>query len=212
MKQNRNTVRWGMNKIWRERLKEIMAERGLKPKPLSIAAGLNENYIRDLLVKGVDPTVTKMQALADILGLPITYFLGEALPVAPAIPVVGYASGGEEWTPADQGAELPHVDMTSLDLEGADPIAIRVRGHSMSPVFRDGDDLICSRQRGADLVHAVNRDCVVKTIDNHFYVKHVLKGTSRNSYRLRSYNPAFSDIENVVLDWAAPVMWIKRKS
>jgi phage repressor protein C with HTH and peptisase S24 domain len=201
-----------MSKIWLEKLREVMAERGLKAKPLSLAAGLNENYIRDLVQKNVDPTLTKMSALADVLGLPLTYFFTDEPTPWPTIRVVGYAAGGEEWQPVDDGDELPVVDFASLDLSNMDPIAIRVRGHSMSPVFRDGDDLVCERHRGQDLAQAVNRDCVVKTMDNRYFVKQILKGSLRNTFRLRSYNPAFDDLENVALEWAAPVIWIKRRT
>jgi phage repressor protein C with HTH and peptisase S24 domain len=201
-----------MTKIWRVKLEEIMAERGLKAKPLSRAAGLNETYIRDLLQKDVDPTVSKLSALADTLGLPVSYFFGNEEMRSPGIPVAGYASGGDEWQPLDDGESLPTVDFATLDLSDTDAIAIRVRGHSMSPVFRDGDDLICSRRRGADMAKALNCDCVVKTIDNRYFIKQLLKGTSRGSYRLRSYNTSFPDIENAVLEWVAPVIWIKRKS
>lgn len=212
MKRSWNDLHWGMSKTWLPKLQEIMAERGLKAKPLSKAAGLNENYIRDLLQKGVDPTVSKMEALANTLGLPLSYFFGDETAPGPVIPVVGYAAGGEEWQPLDDGESLPTLDFASLDLSGTDAIAIRVRGHSMSPVFRDGDDLICSRRRGADMVQALNCDCVVKTLDNRYFIKQLLKGTSRGTYRLRSYNPVFPDIENAVLEWAAPVIWIRRKS
>lgn len=212
MKHMRNALACGMARIWLEKLTRVMEERGLKSKPLSLAAGLNETYLRDVLQKGAEPTVAKLEALADALGLPITYFFSDEEMVWPQIRVVGYAAGGEEWRPIDDGEELPTVDFASLDLQSDDPIAIRVRGHSMSPVFRDGDDLICQRHKGSDISQALNRDCVVKTMDGRFWVKTVLRGTIRNTYRLRSYNPGFEDMDNVALDWAAPVVWIKRKA
>jgi phage repressor protein C with HTH and peptisase S24 domain len=199
-----------MRKIWLMKLEEIVAERGLNAKQLSKAAGLSDTYVWDLLNRNVDPTITKLGALADALSLPIGYFLTDEVHRVPTIPVVGFASGGEEWTPIDDNGDLPQLDFVSLDLTGSDAIAIRVRGHSMSPVFRDGDDLVCSRQRGQDMRMAIAQDCVVKTMNNKFYVKHVLKGTVKNTFRLRSYNPAFEDIENVALEWAAPVTWIRR--
>lgn len=212
MKHSKNTITWGMAKIWLGKLKEIMTERGLPTKRLSKAAGLSETYVWELFNRDIDPTIGKLSALADALGLPITYFFSDEPLPWPTIRVVGFASGGEEWQPLDDGEELPTVDIDHLDFGGPDPIAIRVRGHSMSPVFRDGDDLICHRHRGIELAQALNRDCVVKTVSNRYFVKHVMKGTNRNSYRLRSYNPAFADLDNVALEWAAPVVWIRRKS
>jgi transcriptional regulator with XRE-family HTH domain len=69
-----------MSKIWREKLKEVMAERGLKAKPLSISAGLNETYVWDLLNRNVDPTLTKMAAIADVVGLRGLLLLFHACP------------------------------------------------------------------------------------------------------------------------------------
>lgn len=200
-----------MAKIWLEKLKEVMTERGLGTKTLSRTAGLSETYVWELFNRDMDPTVGKMTQLADALGLPISHFFGDEPLPWPTVRVVGFAAGGEEWQPLDDGEELPTVDMTSLDM-GADPIAIRVKGHSMSPVFRNGDDLICDRQRGSDIIRALNQDCVVKTADRRYFVKHLMRGTNRNTYRLRSYNPSFEDIDNVALEWAAPVIWIKRKA
>lgn len=204
-------VKWDMKKIWLDKLHLVMKERGLKNKPLSLAAGFNETFIRDL-DNGSDTTISKLVTLADHLSLPISYFFNNESPAPRQVPVVGYASGGEEWTPFDDsmGGE-DGLDSLALDFTDSDPIAIRVRGHSMIPVFRDGDDLICSRQRGIDLASVVGKDCVVRTMDQRCYIKHILKGAIRNTYRLRSYNPAFPDIDDVALDWAAPVVWIKRK-
>lgn len=200
-----------MRKIWLAKLKKVMEERGLKPKPLSVAAKLNATYIRDL-EDGSEPSITNLGKLADALGLPLSYFFDDSeLPPAPQVPLIGYAAGGEEWTPFDNEGPGGGFDHIALDLSDADPIGIRVRGHSMAPVYRDGDDLICSRLQGTDLRNAVNRDCVLRTTKGQSFIKHLLKGTQRNAFRLRSYNPAFADIENVALEWAAPVVWIRRK-
>lgn len=200
-----------MKKIWLDKLLVVMEERGLEPKPLSLAAGLNETYLRDVVKRGADPTIGKLTQLADYLGLPVGYFFNEE-PLQPKqVPVVGYAAGGEEWVPISDYPDGDGIDSLSLDFSDVDPIAIRVKGHSMAPVFRDGDDLICSRRRGIDIGSVVGKDCVVHTMKGQAFIKHVLKGTVRNSYRLRSYNTTFADIDNVALDWAAPVIWIKRK-
>lgn len=200
-----------MQKDWREKLQEVMAERGLKAKPLSKAAGLNETYLRDVF-EGHDATIGKMTAISDELGLPLSYFFSDERVAPRQVPVVGYAAGGEEWTPIDSSEYADDVNFISLDLSGADPIAIRVRGPSMSPVFRDGDDLICSRQRGLDMARAVNQDCVVRAMDGRCYVKLLLKGATRNTYRLRSYNRDYDDIDSIALDWVAPVIWIRRRT
>ncbi|WP_128292035.1 MULTISPECIES: LexA family transcriptional regulator [Afifella] len=121
------------------------------------------------------------------------------------VPLVGYVGGGERVVPIDdheKGASLETID---LDFADFDPVAVRVRGSSMAPAYRNGDVLVCSRVEGADIERALNRDCVVMTVDGEGYLKILRPGDKPGTYRLRSYNPAFEDIENVALAWVAPV-------
>lgn len=200
-----------MSKIWLTKLIAAMKMQNKKAKPLSLAAGLSETYIRDLIERGVEPTLAKLEAIANQLGLPMSYFFDEES-TPPQIAIKGYASGGDRWTPVDDyqdGDGIAHID---LDIANPDLIGVRVRGPSMSPVFRDGDDLICFPQHGLDISSAVGKDCVVETANQERYIKQVLKGSKKNTYRLRSYNTEFPDIEDVALAWAAPVLWIRRSS
>lgn len=194
-----------MKEIWRTRLRDVIEQRKLPLKKLSLSAGLNETFLRDVLKDGSTPTISKLQAVTDALGLPLSYLFGAEDPPQIAIPVVGYVSGGDEWFP--DGGNVDHLDFA---LPNDHHICVRVRGHSMSPVYRDGDDLLCEQVFGAQIAKAVNKDCAVRTADNRGYIKRLLKGTERGSFRLRSYNPAFEDIDNVALEWAAPVIWVRR--
>lgn len=201
----------GMESAWKKRLTAAMKARKYPAKRLSLDAGLNETYIRDMLKEGADPTLTKLLQVFETLRVSPSEILEGTEPAPQSIQVIGYAGGGEEWTPVDQAAQgADYEDTIDIDLSDADPIAIRVRGHSMAPVYRDGDHLVCSRQRGANIENALNRDCVVKTADERCYVKMVAKGAARGTYRLRSYNPAYEDLEDQRLEWAAPVIWIRR--
>lgn len=210
MKHLCDALRLSMRKIWTEKLKQVMEERGLKAKTLSTAAGLNETYIRDVLQKGVEPTIARMTQIADALGLPLTFFFAEDVAVWPTVPIVGSVTSGEEWRPIDDTAKSTLVNFAEFSSSAMDAIAITVTGTSMSPVYRDGDILICKRFRGVDIGSALGRDCAVKTVKGEFYLKLLLRGTNRNTYRLRSYNPIYPDIENVAIEWAAPVFCIKR--
>lgn len=198
-----------MKKIWLVKLNEAMKAQGKKAKTLSMAAGLNETYVRDLTTRGVEPTVAKLEAIANQLGLPMSYFFDQNAPI-PQIAVRGYASGGEEWTPIDDHQKEDGIELISMDIAAPDSIAIRVRGTSMVPVFRDGDDLICTPQWGLNIASVLGKDCVVKTLDQRCYIKQVFKGSVKNTYRLRSYNQSYPDIEDVAIEWAAPVLWIRR--
>lgn len=80
----------------------------------------------------------------------------------------------------------------------------------MSPVYRSGDMLICSRQTTKHLDNLINLDCVVMTADGDGYIKILKRGTRRGCVTLKSYNPHFDDIENVQLLWVAPILWVRR--
>ncbi len=160
--------------------------------------------------RAVSPPERKyLSAMAGLAGVDEASFVYDETS-ANLVPVVGYASGGDEWIPVDDYAQGDGMEPVELSLGDADPIAIMVRGESMAPVYRNGDVLICSRQGGTDLSAALNRDCVVRTVDGRCYIKFLLRGDRPGRFRLRSYNVSFPDMEGEALDWAAPVMWVKR--
>jgi transcriptional regulator with XRE-family HTH domain len=160
--------------------------------------------------RAISPPERKyLAAMADLAGVDESAFVYRPT-AGNLIPVVGYAAGGEEWSPVDDYAPGDGMEPVELGLGDADPIAIMVRGESMAPVYRNGDVLICSRQRGTDLTAALNRDCVVRTADGRCYIKFLVKGSRAGRFRLRSYNLSFPDLEDQALDWAAPVIWVKR--
>lgn len=194
-----------MIKILKMRLASLMKERGHNMKSLSLASRLSETYVREILKRDTIPTIRSLAALAAELNCPISYLLGEEGPFAPSIPILGYASAGEAWTPYDTLDEALEVDLTSKSL-----ISIEIKGDSMSPVYRNGDFLICDRVDGAGVHNIVGHDCAVYTVDGEAYIKILNKGPTPTTYNLRSYNPIYPDIEDVKIKWAAPVVWIKR--
>lgn len=195
---------------WRQRLADEIKRAEIPWKRLSKSLSLNETYIRDVLKRGNEPTVPNLVKICDQLGIsPSLLFDGQGPPKI-TINRIGHVSAGESWTPVDdylQGGGEP----VEIDFHEADPIIIGIRGTSMEPVYRNGDDLICSRRRGADVDQAVGKDCVVMTADDEAYVKKLLRGRVRGLYRLRSYNDAYADIDDVRVQWVAPVVWIRRR-
>jgi len=125
------------------------------------------------------------------------------------IPLLGYTAAGESWMAFDGDAPDPG-ETVSFTLAGADPIAIEVRGSSMSPVYRDGDRLLCSRHEGIDLERVIGKDCVVCTDTGERLLKQVHRGPRPHTFRLRSFNPDYADLDGIRLAWAAPVIWIRR--
>ncbi len=148
------------------------------------------------------PTVDAFLKIAAAAGVSATWLLTgeEESPVT--IPLLGTVTG-ESWTPSEDKA-------LDLELRDFDLVGFRVSGDAMAPAYRDQDLLICQRRAGRNISNLIGQDCVVQTKDGTRYVKILQRGSRQNVYNLRSYNPTAKDVEDVVIDWAAPVMWIKR--
>jgi transcriptional regulator with XRE-family HTH domain len=90
-----------------ERLRAIMADRGLKAAPLARGAGLGIDYVRDILSgRSGEPKADKLKKLADYLGLSVDQLLdAHAPPPAP----LGFAEPSQAvpWT-----QPAPHAGST----------------------------------------------------------------------------------------------------
>lgn len=127
------------------------------------------------------------------------------------VPVIGEVSAGEHFTPMSDSARAGSNDVVTFGTQlGEEMIAVRVRGDSMSPVYQAGDVVIGRKLYGADMVTAINRDCVVLTTTEEGFLKVLKKGPKKNLFTLQPYNKDYDDVENVTLLWAAPVSWVKR--
>lgn len=194
---------------WSKRLWVALNRRGWSQRELARRSGLEEQTVYKYLQGQVDqPRGEAMARLADTLGVSEAWLRFDVGPAIENIPVVGWVSAGESFIPADDFPQGIGYGEVRFELDGADPIAIEVRGESMLPVYRPGDLLLCSRMKGNDLDLCLNRDCVVKTVNGEGYVKKLIWGSQVDTVTLISYNaPA---IENVELLWAAPIVWVKR--
>jgi phage repressor protein C with HTH and peptisase S24 domain len=193
-----------MSEKLKKRLKSLMDERGLKPKPLSKAAGLNDNAVNDIFRKTGNASLKTLLALADTLGVSIATLCGED-DLAQTIKITGLVSAGESWTPIDDGGQAD----VRMAVDG-DAVALEVRGDSMRPVYRPGDVLVGMKYLGSRIVGLVGNDCIITTDRGDRFVKYLLKSPSRGLYTLRSYNIEHSDIESVRVAWAAPIVWVRR--
>lgn len=175
-------------------------------KAISKRMGVSEGWLSDTLKDGSNPKISYFIRLAQAIGYPPGKLLDAEGRIALEVPVEGIVSGGEGWSPVDDGVHEPAV----FDLTPDDIVAFEVRGDSMSPVFRDGDMLFCSRRPAAYAHNLIGSDCVVRTEGGENYVKILAKGSRPGLFNLKSYKPHVEDIEDVSLLWAAPVVWIRR--
>ncbi len=200
-----------MDDSWRDRLRERVNElksSGIAVTRLSQQAGLHRSYLPALIDEGstITPTITAFLAVAEVCGISPFKLLGLEDQPKISIPTIGISTAPEEWAPVE-GVK----DDLAFGVHGADLIGIEVRGNAMAPVYRDQDYLICQRRGGRFVQNLIGSDCVVCTKRGDRYLKILHKGTKSGLFTLRSYNPAArDDVENVALDWAAPVIWIRR--
>lgn len=197
---------------WHRRLKDRTSQLGWSAAELSRRSQVNIDNCRKYLKGRVDqPRGPIMGQLAAGLGVSLLWLRDGLGPELTTIPIVGYVSAGETAiVPFDD--HLPGAGYGELDftLEGTDAIAIEIRGDSMLPVYRRGDQLICSRYRDADIERCVNQDCVVRAIDDKAYIKVLRRGSEPGIYTLESYNRAYEPNIDVELQWAAPIVWVRR--
>lgn len=193
-----------MTNMLRTSLKRLMDERQLNMKELSLAAGLGETAVRDIIERGRNPRAPTVIALAKTLGVSVSELMLGDLPTYQRIPIVGQMSAGESWVQFEDDQATVEMRM-----EG-DAVAIVVRGDAMAPAYRDGDVLVGTRKAGSRPDNLVGLDCIVMTDDNKRYVKILTQGSMPGRFDLRSYTPTKPDIRNVRIKWAAPVVWVKR--
>ena len=192
---------------WRDRLRKIMEERGLDMKALSLAAGLGETAVRDMLKKVTAPRIDTVQAIAEQLGITLAELIEGVPSAVRRVPVSGYVSAGDGWQPFDGDGPIDDIEIT---LKGADAVALVVRGDSMVPVYRDGDVLIGTKRATSRVHNLIGQDCILETKAGERYVKYIARGSAPHRFNLRSYNPARADLENVQIVWAAPISMIIR--
>jgi phage repressor protein C with HTH and peptisase S24 domain len=82
---------------------------------------------------------------------------------------------------------------------------VEVRGSSMFPLYEDGTILYYSKQLNPDSM--IGKRCIVRLEDERMLVKNLRRGSERGLFTLASLNAP--DIEDVAVQWAAPIDWIK---
>lgn len=132
------------------------------------------------------------------------------LPSGRLIPVVGYVGAGAEvisYDDHEKGGGMDEVEAPP----GASPhaVAVRVRGESMVPAYREGDHIIYDElATGAEIARYINKECVVRLTDGRTFIKTVVRGSDDDCWTLWSYNaPPMIDM---ILEWAAKVRWVEK--
>lgn len=150
------------------------------------------------------------EAIASLANMSVTefFYTDQALRL---VPIAGVIEGREGVTPAGQsvpGGVISHIE---LGIGGKDQIGLNVVGDDWFPAYRHGDSVVAKKIQGVKIAQFLGRDCIVKIVGEDQWVLRILKsGTKPGRFTLRSLNPQEDDIEDVELEWAAPIVWIKR--
>lgn len=128
-----------------------------------------------------------------------------------AVGVIGYVGAGTEVYFVDDhalGAALDEVEVPADVAESA--VAVKVRGDSMFPVYHDGDVIVYDRvYEGKAIRDVVGLECVVRVADGRTFIKRIERGSTPGAWTLFSHNAA--TMPDMVLEWAAPVSWVRKK-
>lgn len=160
--------------------------------------------------RGIKPKAAASYARA--LGVSAGWLLtGEGKQGFAGVPLVGYVGAGAEVLPVDGGAR-------ELDRVAAPPgcpddaVALKVKGDSMYPAYRDGDIIIYAERLENDpsaiREQLLGQECVLQLVDGASFVKTIEAGADAETFTLTSYNA--SPIRDARIWWAARVMWVRR--
>lgn len=179
------------------KIREARERRGWSQEDLAKAAGTKQQNI-DRIESGEVKHSRYLSAVLRALGMDEEDRLG-------LVPLVGMVGAGAEVFSIDDHAkgggleevERPHGSTRST-------VAVKVRGDSMRPAYKDGDLLYYDRQANGDLSHLIGADCVVKLVDGRCFVKELRQ--TKGNYWLYSHNG--DHLMDIEIDWAAKVKWV----
>lgn len=186
------------------RLRELRKKAGLTLQEVAEGAGTSNPMI-GMLERGERKlTVEWLERIAPVLGVKPSDILSD-LKKDNLVPVVGIVGAGEVMFSVDDNQTLDEV-VFPFKSEFPNTVAVRVKGESMLPVYRNGDLIFYDDKKFTDYEGYVGTDCIVRLLDGRTYLKELQR--SNGAYWLHSYNGA--PILNIKIDWVAKVRWIQR--
>jgi transcriptional regulator with XRE-family HTH domain len=197
------------------RVRALRKSLGLSQAGFASRIGVDQSNV-SRWERGAPPDDAHIVRLAELAGQHPAAFRYGRLPEAGSeaaptdmVSVVGYVGAGQEIFALDDhalGAGLEEVE--APEGVGRDTmVAVRVRGESMHPL-RNGWLLFYRRDQHGVPEACLNRLCIVKLADDGpVMVKELHRGYRQGHFVLSSWNAP--PLEDVRLDWAAPVLSIR---
>lgn len=195
--------------IDRHKLKELREAAKLSQAQLAKKAGVSQQAIGEI-ERGAVLSSRSIHKIAAALNISAN-LLDPEVPASQTgsllVPVVGYVGAGSEIFTIDdheKGAGLEEVEAPPG--ASASIVALRVRGTSMAPVYKDGDLIFYDRREAGDLAHLAGKDCVIHLADGRTFLKELRR--SNGDFWLHSHNA--DPILHPQIAWAAKVRWVEK--
>lgn len=174
-------------------------------------AGISEGTLRNFL-NGDSQSLSDRtyELLASARGEAVSLLRGERIkpPSGTQVPVRSYVGGSDEILSVPDDDEPIDWAEAPPGLEDAE--ATLVRGLSMKPLYGDGD-LLFHRRLAIDPLRLRDEVAIVQTKGRKRYIKSIQSGSKKGTVRLVSVNPLFPPIEDQILHWVSPILWVKKK-
>lgn len=185
-----------------------MTDKGFTMKSLSLAADLNESFVRDMLQRKRTPSLDKFARLVGVLGMTVGDFVDTGVSHdGSSVPLMGYVGAGAEVEPDFEQVPEAGLDQISVPFPlPADMIALQVRGNSMLPQFRDGAVIIVYREQRRSMESFYGEEAAVRTTDGRRYIKTIIRGSKHGTVNLISWNA--DPIEGVGLAWVGEIFTV----
>lgn len=180
--------------------------RGISMETLAKSAGTSRGYLQELKSGKRRINIDMLNKLARVLGCnPPDLISTTSLRL---VKVEGYVGAGAEIFPFEVESNFVVDDVEAPP--GVDPdsiVAVIVRGDSMFPAYRDNDVIYYTKHCDYD-PSCLRRECIVKVKEGAAFVKILKPGSKPGRFTLQSYNSP--DIEDVKIEWACKVLWVKK--
>jgi transcriptional regulator with XRE-family HTH domain len=185
-------------------VKRVRERLGITQQQVADAMGIDKMTVYKLESGRMKMTADYIQGFAKALQCSAT----DLMDTKKTVPLVGYVGAGAEVYAIDdhaKGAGLEEVEGHAGLPENT--VALRVRGDSMYPAYKDGDLIYYARDCDFDPA-LLGKECIVKLRDGRLFVKELKRGMRDGLFRLTSYNAP--EIEGVEIEWACRIEWVKK--
>jgi len=191
-----------------DRIERRLGVVGLSASAASEAAGLSKDAIRNI-IRGANAgggrqgiSTNTLSALAIVLRTTPTWLMDGRGQEATHVPMAGKIVDGSM---VFEAIEATLVDAPPDAREGT--MALEVEGNSMFPAYEPGSLIYYNDKLAPEGL--INRRCVIQAKDGHMYCRLLRAGTEPGLWTLQSLNPSFADIEDVSVEWAADIEFVK---